>query len=378
MDLFGEPEAPASPPTPDISPSVSSVDLEPEPYLKHPREMTFCKAHDAFEAQMLDLFTNGTMPHSVILSGPKGVGKATMAYRLAKFLLHNGDYDAGQGGLFGDAPSFNSLDIPTDSDAFNLVSASAHPDLFAVERQYDAMKNKYKNAVDVDEIRKIAPFFRKTASYGGWRIVIVDDADTMTRSAQNAILKILEEPPQRALIVLIAHNMGALVSTIRSRTQIYHFDMIAPDIMYDMLSMEAVRDIDQILELAEGSMSQALEYAGSGATDVLRVILQQIASTPRWSEIHKIADEMGGRGADHMFLIFERMSLWIFEQAAKCKARGKTLPESLAPVHKVFQQLSLDQILKICDKLGEHFTKTKMSNLDKKQAVLQAFALMAP
>ncbi|MDB2682728.1 DNA polymerase III subunit delta' [Alphaproteobacteria bacterium] len=372
MDLFGVPERPDEP----DEFAGSYVPDEVEDYLKHPREMTFCMGHEKFEAQILEAFAAGKMPHSIVLSGPKGCGKSTMAYRLGRFLLANGDFNPGQGGLFGDEPDFSSLDVARDHDAFRLIASEGHPDLFAVERQYDATKNKFKNAVDVEEIRKIAPFLRKTASYGGWRVVIVDDADTMTRSAQNAILKILEEPPSRVLIVLVTHNIGALIPTIRSRVQVFHLQALEDDVMRELLVKDGQGDIEKLVELSEGSMSKAMEYAESGATEILQTILSQ-GGDVRWSEIHKIADQIGGRGQDEDFAIFARLSLWIYEQGAKTKARGRDLPGVLGAARERFGQLSLEQILKICDTLSEHFTKTKSANLDKRQAVLQAFSIMA-
>ncbi len=352
------------------------VALPPEEFLKHPRDMSFLMGHHDIEKSLLDVFKKEKLPHGLIFSGPQGCGKSTFAYRLARFLLKHGN-DSAQAGLFGDAPDYSSLDVAEHDDVFRLIASGGHPDLFTVERQYDATKNKYKDAVDVDEIRKIAPFLRKTASYGGWRVVIVDDADTMTRSAQNAILKILEEPPKKALIVLIAHNIGSLIPTIRSRTQVIHFQRLPDDVMRELLVKGGHGNIESLVELSEGSMSRALEYSAGDIDGVLEVLVHARAKGLEWAEIHRIAEQMGGKGQDEAFGIFERLSLWMFEQGAKTRARGTELPGILAQERERFSQLSLEQILKICDKLGEHFTKTRAANLDKKQAVFQAFAIMA-
>src|SRR5690606_1400833 len=108
-----------------------------------------------------------------------------------------------------------------------------------------------------------------------------------------------------------------------------------------------------------------------------QTILEQTQADLRWSEIHKVADQIGGRGQEESYRIFEYLSLWMFEQNAKARARGIDIPGVLGQGREWFSQLSLEELLKICDKLGEHFTKTRSANLDKKQAVLQAFAIMA-
>lgn len=184
------------------------------------------------EQKLRDLFMSGKPPHALIFAGPEGVGKSTMAYRLARFLLsgkaERPPEEEDGGGLFGEElsplPVPENLYIAPDDPVFKRVASGGHPDFFVVEKQYDEKKNRVKDSVAVDDVRKVAPFLHMKASYeAGWRVVIIDDADTMTRSAQNAILKILEEPPAKALLILIAHRPGALLPTIHSRSRVMAF-----------------------------------------------------------------------------------------------------------------------------------------------------------
>ncbi len=170
-----------------------------------PRENPHCWYHQNVEKILLDFITSGAMPHALIFSGSKGIGKATMAYRLARYLLKNGlgTSPSAQDSLFGDsAPTPLSLDVAPDDPVFHRVASGGHTDLLTIEKPAD------KDEINVETARKIAPFLRLTASGGGFKMVIVDDADTLNRNGQNALLKILEEPPSRTVIILVTHRLG--------------------------------------------------------------------------------------------------------------------------------------------------------------------------
>ena len=180
MDLFGEDFSP-----PDENDEEISVnEVQPEG-LRHPRAMDFCLGHDAVEQKLLGFINGQRPPHGLIFTGPKGIGKATMAYRFARYLLKNGTPDKAQDSLFGAPPAPENLFVSPDDPIFRRVSSGGHADMMSVERAYDTVKNRYKSGVEVDEIRKVAPFLRMTAADGGWRVVIIDDADTMNRNSQN-------------------------------------------------------------------------------------------------------------------------------------------------------------------------------------------------
>lgn len=356
MDLFGE----IDPPKPE-PPTKAAIDMTeppaPQEAFSHPRTMTFCLGHDAIEEKLLHAFNSGHMPHGLIFSGPKGIGKATLAYRLAKLILTQP----------------------------NLINSGAHPDLMSVERLYDPAKNTYKASVEVSEIRKVTPFLRKTASYGGWRIIIIDDADTMNRSAQNALLKILEEPPEKTLLILVTHRLGTLIPTIRSRTQLINFQPLAPDTLQDLLARAdhyvTDSDLQTLITLSGGSFGHAQNYIEEGALVMLSTIMEQFANYPHWDwpAIHGLADNMGRAGAAKNYKLFTELFEWAMKQLVQSKAKGQsiTIPAlDTVAFQNFLAQSSLEDLLKICDKLCEHFTKVERSNLDKRQGVLQAFSLI--
>ena len=390
MSLFGD-DMPAT--TPD--PAAGSMDDEAHgagAVLSSPRTMPFCLGHTAQEKQCLNMLISGKMPHALMLTGLKGIGKATFAHRLAKYLLAHADlqHDPNQNALFdgNETPSNMplNLDTPAGHQAVRLYLNGAHPDCKTVERAYDDAKNKYKDAVDVAEIRKIAPFLRMSASDGGWRIVIVDDADTMNRSAQNALLKVLEEPPKKTLIMLVAHRPGRLIATIHSRVQRLNFTPLVDADIAHLLSMaEDKPDADQmtaLVSMAQGSVGNALTFWEQGGIESLSAALEILQAYPRfdWSSLHKKIDPMTRAGQDQTYRLFQTLLCRIFFDLTSVKARNKPLPHYLAD-HKFAAKMLDDRTIKdlahLSSALQEHFDKSNFANLDKKQTLLHAISLIA-
>ena len=353
MDLFGEPDPVPAPKEPPVDLTQEAVEAEA---FQHPRNMEFCLGHEALLEALKEKAEAGRLPHGLIFSGPKGIGKATAAYQLTKHLLQN--------------------------EA--LVTSGAHPDLMSVERAYDAAKNTYKASVDVAEIRKVTPFLRMTASYGGWRVVIIDDADTMNRNAQNALLKILEEPPENTVLILVTHRLGALIPTIRSRTQLIQFQPLEQGVITDLLNrsgqMVAGPDLEILMQFCDGSFGKILQMIEDDGLEVFRQVLDLLQAYPSWDwpAIHAAADVFGRAGPGKGYQLFVSVMNAIFAELTATKARGLTLPGIFQPLEPLYSALSLAQLLEICDKLSEHFSKVEHANLDKRQGVLLAFSIITP
>lgn len=381
MDLFGEPEAPAT--QYSEGSDASAIETEEEIF-QSPRTMSFCLGQEKAEGTLLELFQADRMPHGIIFTGLKGIGKATTAFRLARFLFKHGAGDPNQNSMFDDAPiaPLTSLDIDPHDRVFRQVASGGHPDLLTIERTYDAAKNKTQESLAVAELRKVEPFLRKTASEGGWRVVIIDDADTMNRNAQNALLKILEEPPAKTVIILIAHRAGALIPTIRSRARTLNFSALAPDVITDLLTQNGTYidpfQGETLSALAEGSFGKSLRLLDEGGLEMLATLLEHI-SNPEWSNIHSFADQLNRAGQEIQYKNFTATMIWLYKMLSFAKARGQSIkPAALnePPLSTILQNSSLAQFLKICENLSDCFETTSHANLDKRQAVLNAFKII--
>jgi DNA polymerase-3 subunit delta' len=391
MDLFAEhladPEAETFGPE-DIS-SKGSVDAESSPFLTKPTSMTFCLGHEEQEALLADLFVKDSLPHALILSGPKGIGKCTFAFRFARYLLKFGKVSEPQDSLFGgEAISFpKSMDVDLQDPVFSRVASGGHGDLLYIERAVDASKGKEKASITVDSVRKIAPFLRKTSAEGGWRVVIIDDADTMNAAAQNAILKILEEPPKKVVIMLITHRIGELIPTIRSRSRVIGFSPLGKTALRELLGRQGFvyspKDMDLIVAFSEGSIGQALRFAEEEGPELFAEIASLFSAFPdsNWAVLHRFADGFGGPGTEKRYALFTQLLVWIFRTLVFARARGDApLPEFLrgGGIERMFQTVSLDRLLGITDALQGHFARTDFSNLDKRETVRSAFLVINP
>lgn len=176
------------------------------PGCPHPRETYDLLGHADAEQKFIQAKNSGRLHHAWLLTGPPGIGKATLAYRMARFLL---------GGV---SLMEDSLDIATSDPVAQRIESRGHGNLFVVNRPWDPKTKKFKQDIPVDAIRAIGGFLQGTASEDGeWRVVLIDTADDLNSNAENAILKMLEEPPKRTVMILLSSSPGRLLPTIRSR-----------------------------------------------------------------------------------------------------------------------------------------------------------------
>ncbi len=355
------------------------------PGLLPPRENPDLFGHEAHEKMLLSLFNENKLPHALIFAGPMGVGKTTMAFRLARFLLKEGGTDTGMDSMFGDVPAVAaSMQVAPDDPVFRKVVSGGHPDLKYIERPFDEKRGVYKSGVDIESIRQIPAFLRMTSADGGWRIVIVDEADTMTRQAQNGILKILEEPPAKALLILICNRLGAMIPTIRSRCRTLNFSPLDAATLTTLLKRAAPDatsgEISTISMLADGSVGRALSLHEEKGINTLNSILSFLEGWPEWdwARIHPWADNLS-KGEEKAYQSFATLFEWTAQSFLRAKAIG---PQTLAEILKndrlsaLQTHYSLEQWIDICEKLKNHFIAIENSNLDKRQGVIGAFAIL--
>lgn len=282
------------PPSPSEQPEADRL-----PGLPHPREMLSLIGHAEQEQAFLEAYNGGKLHHAFLLTGPQGIGKATFAYRAARFLLAEGEREAEAGGMFGTSAP-DSLAIPATSRITQLIANRAHPDLGVVTRGWNASTKKLRGEIAVDDMRHTTALFQKTAAFGGWRIIIVDAAEDLNRSAANAILKTLEEPPAKAMFFLISHRPQLLLPTIRSRCTTLRFDPLAEADLAQLLSAFGGGEGAEaaILARAGGSIRQALRYRDAKVSEAITLIENALALLPRRdaSAIDRIGERLRAAG----------------------------------------------------------------------------------
>ena len=231
--------------------------------LPHPREVLDLYGQDAPEAALLDAYKSGKMHHAWILAGQEGIGKATLAYRFVRFVLENGDYASAS------VQAALSLDVPDNSKVARLIAAQSHPDVFVLKRNWNEKTKKLRTDISVDDTRNLVHMFQSTASAGGWRVAIIDAAEDLNSNSANALLKMLEEPPPRCIFLIISHESGRLLPTIRSRCRMLPMRALNEAVISDLFVALSDNDLDKV-ELARvssnsgGSIRQAFALLDAG------------------------------------------------------------------------------------------------------------------
>ncbi len=300
-----------------------SDDILPEPDriegAPHPRENAQLFGQDQAERDFLEAFAKDKIHHGWLITGPKGIGKATLAWRIARFLLSQGD-----AGMF--APSADSLQISPDDPTFRRTVALAEPGLFLCRRPYDPKAKRLKTAITVDEVRGLKNFFTMSSTDGGWRVAIIDAADELNRAAENALLKILEEPPARTILMLVAHQPSKLLPTIRSRCRELKCQPLSPDALAQTIhnaGFEA-EDTETLAILANGSAGEAIDLLAHDGVQLYTDIVSLIATAPRMNRgrIITLGESCSGKGKEDRYDMVVRLTILALSRMALAGARS--------------------------------------------------------
>lgn len=339
--------------------------------------------HAAAEQAFLKAYESGRMPHAWLISGPKGVGKATLAYRMARFLLAQ-PAEEEAGGMFGDPePAATSLQMPPEARAFRQVAQRAHPDFRLLERTLNKT-GKLRTEIIIDDVRAVIEFLHLKPSAGRWRVVMVDTADDLNRNSANALLKILEEPAPNTVLLLLSHAPQALLPTIRSRCRKLPLQPLGDDLLAAEIGARFPKTAPADRQLAAltagGSLGQAIRMVETDGVGLLREIGALLGGWPKLDagQLHKLGDKLAGRDQAGQFDLAVELLGWWFARMARAAATG------IAPNPEVFQgesaligrmrdAASLDRWLSLWEKVSRLFDRVQSVNLDRKQAWVAGF-----
>lgn len=339
---------------------------------RHPAQTEFLCGHQAAEQTLLQASNGGKMHHAWMITGPTGIGKATLAYRFAKFLLSD---DANRGGLFGDGPT--DLAVSSDDPDASQITALSHPNLRIIRRAWNKDRNRYFGVIRIDDVRALTPFFGQTVGGNGRRVVIIDSADDMNSNAQNAILKSLEEPPADTIMLLVCNAPGAMLPTIRSRCRRLSLAPLSDQDAKQVLQSRAPdipeADHDDLLTIADGSPGQAMRLEMSGGLVLYREIRTLLTALPdvKFDDVAKLAQktEKAGDG-ERLFAIV----LDLIEGEIRRQITDSVLPEDGGA--SFIQPHALDQWLEVCDKIARLRDRAAAVNLNRKAVIQAVFSEM--
>lgn len=336
-----------------------------------PREVDHLFGHDAAIAEFGDALQGGRLHHAWLIVGPEGVGKATLAYRLAREVLARGEEGAPQ------------TPITADHPVFRKVAGLGHPNLLLIRRSWNDKTKRYSQWIGVDEVRRLRTFLGHSAGETGWRVVVVDRADDLNQNAANALLKALEEPPPCTLFLLVATAEGRIPVTIRSRCRTLRVTALGAEDLERAVRGALDRDEHEVdaetlrvaLELSQGSVRRALELATGEGIALHRDILATFARLPELDgqAAHKLAERLGGFGSDSERLeLFLSLLLGLMERLIREAATGEgAIGEERALAARLIDHASLPQWVEAWEAIGRAKADAASLNLDRSLLVLE-------
>src|SRR6201981_2764896 len=293
---------------------MSPAKADSEITAPHPRETSVLFGHKEAETALLNAYKSGRIPHAWLVGGAQGIGKATLAYRMARFVLTHRDP------LSSAVQRANTLGIDPNEPAARHVAANAHGSLLALERTAND-KGVLRTVITVDETRETISFFGSTAAVEGWRVCIVDTVDELNPNAANALLKILEEPPQQSLFLLISHAPARVLPTILSRCRKLALRPLSPSDLIEAASKAANLAIDdpaliEAVAAAEGSVARALTLLGGDNLKLQQRTAALLASLPRVDprELHALGDSLGLSDRVALAAFGDSIEAWVAER----------------------------------------------------------------
>lgn len=342
---------------------MSARQVETQVSVPHPRETTVLFGHRDAEAALLNAYRSGRIPHAWLIGGPQGIGKATLAYRMARFVLANRDP------LASDVQRADNLQIDPSDPVARRVASGAHGGLLVLQRTANE-KGVMRTVITVDESRETISFFGSTAAAEGWRVCIVDTVDELNPNAANALLKILEEPPRQSLFLLVSHTPGRVLPTILSRCRRLTLRPLSTPELVEAASHAAGLPIGdpslvEAAETAEGSVARALTLLGGDAVKLQQRTAALLDALPQVDprELHALGDALGGSDKVALATFIDSVDRWV-----SARLRVSDANANLA---------RLARLAEVWEKIGRAARDTAEYNLERKPLVFSVFGMLA-
>ena len=338
--------------------------------LPDPIENTNLVGHEKALDTLSRLYAAGRMHHAWLITGPRGIGKATMAARFAAHLFRHPDPSA--------APQTFEKPAPGDP-VESRVARGGHPNLLHLRRPWDHDKKRWKTALTIDEVRRSIAFFGSSSGETGWRVAIVDTADDLNRNAANALLKILEEPPPRTIFLVLAHSPGGLLATIRSRCQLLQLRPLSQEEVLRALDLlGALKDVDQAdaqlaARLSNGSVRRAITILREDGAGLYRNLRDFIGKRrdPDWSQIHAFANSIATPNRNDRYRLFLDLT---HDYVARQLRRDPDPAAAGEPEKAAISALA--GWVEVWEKTRRSADLADAYNLDRKQVVLNLFSAL--
>ncbi len=329
--------------------------------VRHPRETGALFGHCEAERALLDAYKGGRIPHAWLIGGPPGIGKATLAYRLARFVLAHPDP------RLPAVQRATSLAVDADNPVARRIAAQAQGDLLVLERVLNEQTGKLYTVIRVDDVRKAVPFFGSTAGEGGWRIAIVDAVDDLQREGANALLKVLEEPPPRALLLLLSHAPGRELPTIRSRCRRLLLRPLSPNDVARAVAAAPGRGADDpevrnASAAAEGSVARAIGLLDGSALALRHRVLDLFAQLPDPDPraLHALGDALGGSEPKTLAAFMDLVNGWLSGRLTSARPARQ-----------------MARAAEVWEKVNRAARDVETYNLERKPLVFAVFGLLA-
>jgi DNA polymerase-3 subunit delta' len=344
---------------------MSARQVEKQSAAIHPRETTALFGHHEAEQALLNAYRSGRIPHAWLIGGAAGIGKATLAYRMARFVL------AHRNPLAPEVQGARTLEIDPADPVARHVAAGAHGGLLTLERTLND-KGVMRTVITVDETRETISFFGSTAAVDGWRVCIVDTVDELNPNAANALLKVLEEPPRQSLFLLVSHAPARVLPTILSRCRKLLLRPLATsDVVAAAAQAAKIGSDDPALteaaETAEGSVARALTLLGGDALKLQQRTAALLATLPQVDprELHALGDALGGSDRVALAAFIDSVDRWVGTRLRADDANANANLPRLARLAEVWE------------KINRAARDTEAYNLERKPLVFSVFGLLA-